>query len=189
MRRRQFSLTGPPAALMARIRDRLGEGQTVTAGADSTTCVVTLPVAAPLRGGRRSVQTGNPRAASPDPILIAALRSPPPRARSRRRRRQTRSPVTDWARRTRQAPRFAREACLKRQVLGLPGGGRAPEGELSPRRASKWAVTLRKVAVGIADKHLQPEPTRPPSGAPAALEPRARTDRGRAATTHSSPHG
>ena len=31
-------------------------------------------VAAPLRGGRRSVQTGNPRAASPDPILIAALR-------------------------------------------------------------------------------------------------------------------
>ena len=63
-----------PAALMARIRDRLGEGQAVTAGADSATCVVTLPVAAPLRGGRRSVQTGNPRAASPDPILIAALR-------------------------------------------------------------------------------------------------------------------
>jgi DNA invertase Pin-like site-specific DNA recombinase len=73
LRRDSITLT-LPAALMARIRDRLGEGQAVTAGAAPATCVVTLPVTAPLRGGRRSIQAGQPLAASPDPVLIAALR-------------------------------------------------------------------------------------------------------------------
>lgn len=62
-----------PTSLRTRIRDRLDEGQAITAGRFPATCKASLPVAALFRGGRRSVQAGMQLTASPDPMLIAAL--------------------------------------------------------------------------------------------------------------------
>ena len=56
----------------SRIRDHLTERETIL-GAGNT-CTITLALALPLRGGRRSIEAGKPHGANPDPVLVAALR-------------------------------------------------------------------------------------------------------------------
>jgi len=61
-----------PGRLRRSLEDQLAPGEALhRTGGD---CIVTVPIELPLRGGRRSVSSGVGDAASPDPILIAALR-------------------------------------------------------------------------------------------------------------------
>lgn len=52
---------------------KLGQGEAL-AHHEGTTCTINLPLALPLRGGRRQIESSANRAARPDPTLIAALR-------------------------------------------------------------------------------------------------------------------
>lgn len=61
-----------PGKLRRALQDQLAPGDELhRTGSD---CIVTVPIELPLRGGRRSVSSGLRDAASPDPVLIAALR-------------------------------------------------------------------------------------------------------------------
>ena len=61
-----------PLSLARQVAARLGPGE--RAAAHDSRCIVTIPVALPLRGGRRSIAAGVRQSADPDPVLIAALR-------------------------------------------------------------------------------------------------------------------
>jgi hypothetical protein len=61
-----------PGKLHRAVKDQLEPGESLQRQTGS--CIVTVPIELPLRGGRRSVTSGQPSAAFPDPALIAALR-------------------------------------------------------------------------------------------------------------------
>lgn len=61
-----------PAGLSRAVAARIAGEEQVTSRGDD--CIVTVPLALPLRGGRRSIASGTPDAADHDLTLIAALR-------------------------------------------------------------------------------------------------------------------
>lgn len=62
-----------PDRLINRSACELGDGEAIEAEGAGT-CAIILPMRLPLRGGRRSVEAGQPTSALSDPVLIAALR-------------------------------------------------------------------------------------------------------------------
>ncbi len=62
-----------PARYAADIAGRLGQAEQIL-HTDKALCCIALPVALPLRGGRRLIVSGAQRASAPDPTLVAALR-------------------------------------------------------------------------------------------------------------------
>jgi len=62
-----------PASHAAELAARLAPGETIV-HAGRTSLRIEVPVALPLRGGRRHIATGDKPSACPDPNLIAALR-------------------------------------------------------------------------------------------------------------------
>ena len=61
-----------PVKLRRAMQDQLELGEALQRQDGS--CIVSVPIELPLRGGRRSISSGRRDAASPDPTLIAALR-------------------------------------------------------------------------------------------------------------------
>ena len=62
-----------PALLKRDIGDRMIDGEDLTS-VDRSTCILRLPIAFPLRGGRRSIVSSTTLQAQPDRSLIGALR-------------------------------------------------------------------------------------------------------------------
>lgn len=57
----------------AHLVGKLSEGEELVHH-EGTSCTINLPLALPIRGGRRQIETSGNRAVRPDPTLIAALR-------------------------------------------------------------------------------------------------------------------
>lgn len=71
--RRDTIMLALPRRLRGQLSGHLADGERIEVGDDGH-CMVVLPLRLPLRGGRRSVEAGQSDTASPDPVLIAALR-------------------------------------------------------------------------------------------------------------------